>query len=130
MEQKRRSAVYRPQRRYARPSSEELLQKRRERLFTQALLAAVLLAGAFILAKLPGERARLWREKAAQTLAGDESGRAMQVFESLSERWTEPKPPEEVEVAPLSGGAGTESLTSESAGAEDSEKNGVAPEKP
>ena len=116
MEQKRRPAAYRPQRRYARPSSEELLQKRRERLFTQALLAAVLLAGAFILAKLPGERARLWREKA--------------VFESLSERWTEPKPAEELEAAPLSGGAGTESLVTESAGAEDSEKNGVAPEKP
>lgn len=135
MDQRRRMPVRSLASREAK-AQEEKLRKRRERLFTQALLAAVLLAGALILEKLPGETAEKWQTQLAAALEGDESGRAIQVFQGLSEKWTTEKPgtqekPETTGGTPQAeaelDGAETEAPTQTLETEEESEKNVVPP---
>ena len=133
MDQRRRAPVRSQASREAK-AQEERLRRRRERLFTQALLAAVLLAGAVILEKLPGETAEQWQNQLAAALEGDESSRAIQVFQDLSERWTAEKPGVQEQQEDTSGTTEAEEEPSgardmaETAGTtEEAEKNGVPP---
>ena len=79
--QNRKPSVY-----HARAQAAQM-QNRRERLVTQALLAAVLVAGALILGKLDIPAAGQWRTRISAALAGDRAEDAVAAFRSLSQQF-------------------------------------------